>query len=109
MDFYIAFFLPCILGTAFYLYLTKDKNILSFIINYLVFTFLSNFITMIVLILRDTVREGVSIMAHMEYSFPFGVKYMIMTSVFSIVIATIVYIINKYFSFSIEVSNGRKK
>lgn len=109
MNFYIAFFLPCILGISFYLYLLKEKNILSLIINYFLITFLSNIISMIILVLRHTVREGVNIMTHMEYSFPFGVKYMLMTGFFSIVVAIIIYVINKYFSISIEVSNGRKK
>ncbi len=109
MNFYIAFFLPCILGISLYLYLVKEKNILSLIINYFLITFLSNMMSMIILILRHTVREGVNIMAHMEYSFPFGVKYMLMTGFFSIIVVISIYIINKYFSFTVEVSNGRKK
>lgn len=109
MNFYIAFFLPCILGTSFYSYLTKEKNFLSLGLNYLLFTLLSNLCSMIILMLRDTVREGVNLMTHMEYSFPFGVKYMLMTMIFSIIIAFVIYVFNKYFNFSIEVSNGRKK
>ena len=109
MNFYIAFFLPCILGLSLYSYLTKEKNIVSIVINYFLITFLSNMMSMIILILRHTVREGVNIMAHMEYSFPFGVKYMLMTMVFSVGVALVIYVINKYFSFSIEVVNGRKK
>ena len=109
MNFYIAFFLPCILGLSLYSYLTKEKNIVSIVINYFLFTLLSNIMSMIILILRNSVKEGTNLMAHMECNFSFGVKYMLMTMVFSVVVALVIYVINKYFSFSIEVVNGRKK
>ncbi len=109
MNFYIAFFLPCILGLSLYSYLTKEKNIVSIVINYFLFTLLSNIMSMIILILRNSVNEGTNLMTNMECYFLFGVKYMLMTMVFSVVVALVIYVINKYFSFSIEVVNGRKK
>lgn len=109
MNFYIAFFLPCILGLSLYSYLTKEKNIVSIVINYFLFTLLSNIMSMIILILINSVHEGTNLMTNMECYFLFGVKYMLMTGFFSIVVAIIIYVINKYFSISIEVSNGRKK
>lgn len=109
MNFYIAFFLPSIFGLAIYSYLMKEKNAVVLVIDYLVLTLLSNMAAMTLLVLRNTITEGVSLMMHIDSNFPFGVKYMILTMVISVVIGVVLYIINKYCSFSIEVTNGKKK
>lgn len=109
MNFYIAFFLPSILGLSFYSYLKKENNTVGLVLNYFLLTLLSNMVTMLFLVVRNTVREGVSLMTHIDYSFSFGVKYMLLTMVVSVVIGVVLYIINKYCSFSIEVINGKSK
>lgn len=109
MNFYIAFFLPSILGLSFYSYLKKENNTVGLVLNYFLLTLLSNMVTMLFLVVRNTIREGVSLMTHIDYSFAFGVKYMLLTMVVSVVIGVVLYIINKYCSFSIEVINGKNK
>ncbi len=109
MDFYITFFLPSILGLAFYSYLKKENNIVVLGIDYLLLTLLSNMITMIFLVIRGSIREGVNLVMHVNQNFSFAVKYMLLTMVISLIIGVVLYIVNKYCSFSIEVTNGKKK
>lgn len=109
MNFYITFFLPSILGLSLYSYLKKENSIVNLVMSYFLLTLLSNMATMLFLVVRGTIREGVSLMMHIDYSFSFGVKYMLLTMVLSVVIGVVLYIINKYCSFSIEVTNGKKE
>lgn len=107
MNFYIAFFMPCILGFVIYLGLNKINNYLEIALDYLVNVFIANMMSMAIIIFRNHNVSDFSL--YMQNSLSFSFKYMILTMVFSIVVAVILTIIKKYFSFSIEVTNGRSK
>lgn len=107
MNFYVTFFLPNIIGLFLYKLVTKEEKVKELIINYLIQVLFSNLPMMVVLIFR---KHNISnFMDYVENNFAFALKYMLVVMVIGAVIGCLMAIIKKYFTFSVEVTNGRKK
>lgn len=107
MNFYIAFFLPCILGLLVYYIFTKEKKHFDLGIMYLVNVLLTNMCSIGIMFFKD--KLDYSLVTRLEGDFRFAFKYMLLGTVVSVVIAIVSVIVKKYFSVSVEVKNGRKK
>lgn len=106
MDYYIAFFLPSILGVKLFSYFNNEKNVFELIMNYLVFVLFSNLGSMLTMILIKS--TATNIIDAIRYNFVFGFKYILLSIVFNIILTILLTAIKKYISVSIEVTKNEK-
>lgn len=107
MNFYIVFFLPCVLGLLVYYILTKEKKYFNLGLIYFVNVLLTNICNMGVLFIKD--KTYYDLVNRIGGDFRFSFKYMLLGILFSIIVGVTSAIIKKYCVFSVEVKNGRKK
>lgn len=107
MNFFIVFFLPCILGLFIYYKLVNKKKKFDLSVVYLLNVLFTNILNMIVLYLRNT--DVYNLGTKIEGNFRFSLKYILLSLIMTTVISIIFVIIKKYISITIEVKNGKKK
>ena len=107
MNFFIVFFLPCILGLFIYYKLVNKKKKFDLSVVYLLNVLFTNILNMIVLYLRNT--NVYNLGTKIESNFRFSLKYILLSLIMTTVISIIFVIIKKYISITIEVKNGKKK
>lgn len=107
MNYYIVFFLPCVLGLWAYYVLSKEKKNFNLGIYYFLNVLFTNLGSVLVLFLKD--KNFYSLTARIDGDYRFAFKYMIMSVMISFIFGVISAVIKKYCSVSVEVKNGRKK
>lgn len=107
MNFYITFFLPCVLGLFIYYVLSNEKKYFDLGITYFVNVLLTNVLNIGVLFFKD--ETYYSLVERIEGDYRFAFKYMLLAVAISSAIGLLSVIVKKYFSVSVEVKNGRKK
>jgi len=107
MNFYIVFFLPCVLGLFIYYILTNEKKYFDLGLLYFINVLLTNLFGVGFLYMKD--ETYYSLVTRLEGDYRFAFKYMLLAVVISFVFGLFSAIVKKYFSVSVEVKNGRKK
>lgn len=107
MNFFIVFLLPSVLGIKVFLHLNENKKDWGTILYYLLFVLFSNYFCMIYL--AFTRKMEISLIEYAANNYIFAIKYITLTLIINFFLAILFTIIKKYFVFSIEVENGKKK
>lgn len=107
MNFYIVFFLPCVLGLFIYYILTNEKKYFDLGLVYFINVLLTNLLGVGFLYMKD--ETYYSLVTRLEGDYRFAFKYMLLAVAISFVLGLFSAILKKYFSVSVEVKNGRKK
>lgn len=107
MNFYIVFFLPCILGLWAYYVLSKDTKKFNLGIYYLLNVLFTNLGCILVLFLKD--KTIYSLTTRLDGDYRFAFKYLVLGVFISFIFGVVSAIAKKYCSVSVEVKNGRKK
>ena len=107
MNFFIVFFLPCILGLFIYYVLVKEKKYFDLGIVYLLNVLFTNVFNMCILYLKS--KDIYDLGYRLEGDYRFALKYILLSLVFTTIFGFIFVIIKKYFSVTMEVENGNKQ
>lgn len=107
MNFYIVFFLPCVLGLWAYYVLSKDTKKFNLGIYYFLNVLFTNLGSIMILFLKD--KTYYSLIDRIAGDYRFAFKYLLMSVLISFVFGVVSAIARKYCSVSVEVKNGRKK
>lgn len=107
MNFIIVFMLPSVLGIKIFNHLNGNKIDFNALIYYLLLVLFSNYGCMCYLALTNKLE--VNLVEYALGNYIFSIKYITLMLVLNAILSVIFTIIRKYFVFSIEVENDRKK
>lgn len=107
MNFLIVFLLPSVLAIKLFIHLNNEKKVSDMIIYYSLFALFSNCISMILVAIKN--KTALNLVEYATNNYIFSIKYIILMVIVNIFLAILFTIIKKYFYFTIEVENGKKK